>query len=67
MSDSGSMMVPAEKVPVLCEVDLLVCGGGPAGVCAAVAAARAGARVLLVGRHGFIGGKTPAGGGASWD
>ncbi|HOM81950.1 MAG TPA: FAD-dependent oxidoreductase [Armatimonadota bacterium] len=66
MSDSGSVMVPAEKVPVLCEVDLLVCGGGPAGVCAAVAAARAGARVLLVERHGFFGGMTTAGGVTIW-
>lgn len=36
--------------------DVLVAGGGAAGVGAAVAAARAGARVLLVERHGYLGG-----------
>ena len=37
-------------------VDILVCGGGPAGVCAAIAAARNGARVLLVERGNCLGG-----------
>ncbi|MBN9460379.1 MAG: FAD-dependent oxidoreductase [Burkholderiales bacterium] len=41
-----------------CEV--LVAGGGMAGVCAAVAAARAGARTLLVERIGFLGGAATA-------
>lgn len=40
--------------------DLLVCGGGPAGVMAAVAAARLGARVGLVERYGFLGGMATA-------
>jgi hypothetical protein len=38
------------------DVDVLVCGGGPAGLGAAAAAARAGARTLLVERYGFFGG-----------
>lgn len=38
------------------EVDVLVAGGGPAGVGAAIAAARAGGRTLLVERHGSFGG-----------
>jgi len=37
-------------------VDVLVCGGGPAGVAAAVQAARQGAKVLLVERYGRLGG-----------
>ncbi len=40
--------------------DVLVCGGGPSGVMAAVAAARAGAQVLVVERHPFPGGSSTA-------
>ena len=46
----------AQQIPVFAEVDVLVCGGGVAGVAAAVAAARQGARTLLVERAGFLGG-----------
>lgn len=52
---------PARELPVLADVDVLVVGGGPAGVCAAVGAARAGARTFLVERHGFLGGMWTAG------
>ncbi len=38
------------------ETDVLVCGGGPAGIAAALTAARQGARVLLVERYGRLGG-----------
>lgn len=41
--------------------DVLVCGGGPAGIAAAVAAARNGADTLLVERYGFLGGMATAG------
>ena len=40
------------------EPDVLVVGGGPAGLCAAVAAARSGARTMLVEKNGFCGGST---------
>ncbi len=47
---------PERKIPVVAEVELLVCGGGVAGVAAAIAAARVGAQVLLIERYGFLGG-----------
>ncbi len=40
----------------MASVDLLVCGGGFAGVAAAVCAARTGARVMLLEKYGFLGG-----------
>lgn len=36
--------------------DVIVCGGGPAGVCAAISAARAGVKTLLIERNGMLGG-----------
>jgi hypothetical protein len=48
------------RTPLLTEVDVVVLGGGPAGVCAAVAAARLGSSVLLVERYGFLGGTATA-------
>ena len=50
----------AADVPVIADVDVAVYGGGPAGVCAAIGAARAGARALLVERYAFLGGTATA-------
>lgn len=47
---------PAREIPVIEEPDVLVCGGGPAGVAAALAASRAGAKTLLVERYNHLGG-----------
>jgi succinate dehydrogenase/fumarate reductase flavoprotein subunit len=46
----------AARYPVLDSVDVLVAGGGPAGIGAAMGAARAGAKTLLVENHSFFGG-----------
>ncbi len=51
---------PAKQVKVLERFDVAVLGGGPAGVCAATAAARMGRKVILVERHGFLGGMATA-------
>lgn len=53
---------PARRVELFDEVDVLVVGGGPAGIAAAVSAARLGARTLLLERYGFLGGMGTAGG-----
>ncbi|HEV7665542.1 MAG TPA: FAD-dependent oxidoreductase, partial [Chloroflexota bacterium] len=48
------------ELPVSRDADVLVIGGGPAGIGAAVAAARTGARTVLVERYGFLGGNATA-------
>jgi len=47
---------PASRYPVLDTVDVLVVGGGPAGIGAALGAARTGASTLLVENQSFFGG-----------
>ena len=47
---------PARQVPVVEDTDVLVAGGGPAGIAAALAAAREGARTVLIERYGYLGG-----------
>ncbi len=49
-------MMDYETLPILAESDIIVCGGGTAGVFAAVAAAEAGADVLLLEQSGCVGG-----------
>lgn len=57
---SGSWTEPARTLPVLATPEVLVVGGGIAGIGAACAAARAGADTLLVERMGFLGGTLTA-------
>lgn len=51
-----SITEPARQTPVIAEADVVVLGGGPAGIAAAAAAARTGASTILLERYGFLGG-----------
>ena len=53
---------PARSTPVFGEYDVVILGGGPAGIIAAAAASRNGARSLLIERYGFLGGMGTAAG-----
>ncbi|MBR1967434.1 MAG: FAD-dependent oxidoreductase [Lentisphaeria bacterium] len=50
-----------KKIPVSEMFDVVVCGGGPAGIGAAIAAAENGAKTALIERFGFPGGMATAG------
>ncbi len=52
---------PSRRLPVIAECDVLVVGGGPGGIGAAIAAARNGATTILVERFGSFGGTWTAG------
>jgi hypothetical protein len=51
----------ARDIPSASDADVIVCGAGPAGVTAAITAARAGAKVRLFEVHGCLGGVWTAG------
>ena len=53
---SSVIIEPEKKLAVYGEYDVLVCGGGVAGIAAALAAARQGAKVLLLEREYMLGG-----------
>ncbi len=54
-------LIDYTKLPVLYDVDVLVVGGGPAGVAATVTSAELGMSTLLVEKYGFCGGSAVAG------
>jgi len=60
-ADLGSHHEPARDIPVYRACDVLVVGGGPSGTAAAVAAARAGADVVLLERYNHLGGLSTGG------
>jgi hypothetical protein len=59
---AASVHEPARETSVFAETEVLVLGGGPAGIAAAASAAAAGRRAMLVERYGFLGGMGTAAG-----
>ncbi|MDB5851378.1 MAG: FAD-dependent oxidoreductase [Rhodoferax sp.] len=57
-----SLSEPARQTPVFGHFDVVVLGGGPAGIAAATAAARRGQHTLLLENYGFLGGMGTAAG-----
>lgn len=61
MQEKKTYTEPARELPVSCEVDVLVCGGGPSGIAAAVSAAKNGVSVMLIERFNCLGGQGTVG------
>ncbi|MEO8247765.1 MAG: FAD-dependent oxidoreductase [Burkholderiales bacterium] len=53
---------PSRQTPIFGEWEVVVLGGGPAGIAAAASAASGGQRTLLIERYGFLGGMGTAAG-----
>ena len=53
--------MPSPRIPVAGQAQVIVAGGGPAGVCAAIAAARNGAKTVLLEKSGCLGGTWTSG------
>ena len=58
--EGDRIVEPARATPVARDVDVLVCGGGLSGIGAALGAARAGAKTLIVERNASFGGPATA-------
>ncbi len=56
-----SHLETAKRIPAYGDYDVVVCGGGSAGFIAAIAAAKRGAKTILIERYGFLGGTATAG------
>jgi ribulose 1,5-bisphosphate synthetase/thiazole synthase len=61
MGGANTVHEAAREIPVLGEYDVVVCGGGLGGTAATLAAARAGAKTLLIERNSSLGGVATAG------
>ena len=61
MTNRDTIAEPAGQVPIVRRADLVVVGGGPAGIAAAVAGARSGLSVTLLERYAYLGGLASGG------
>ena len=55
-NDVTCLIEPSRNTPIVNESDVIVCGGGPAGIAAAIASARQGAKTTLIEMYGCLGG-----------
>ena len=62
MAETTTLTEPSRRTEIYGHFDVVVLGGGPAGIAAAAASARAGASTLLIERYGFLGGMGTAAG-----
>lgn len=51
-----TIALPAEHIPITRDIEVAVIGGGPAGIAAAIAASRNGAKTILIEQRGYLGG-----------
>ena len=56
-----NMISYSRELPIIGPFDVLVCGGGPAGIAAAVTAAENGAKVALIEQNSYLGGMATGG------
>lgn len=56
--NAAKWLEPARELPVSAAYDVIVCGAGPAGCAAALAASRYGCKTLIVEKYGYAGGAT---------
>src|SRR5580698_5998722 len=61
MTNRDTIAEPEGQIPIVRRADLVVVGGGPAGIAAAVAGARAGLSVVLLERYAYLGGLASGG------
>jgi len=61
-TNAAFLTEPARETPVGGDYEVVVLGGGPAGIAAAAAAAKHGRSTLLIERYGFLGGMGTAAG-----
>ena len=54
--NNKSINEPERQIEVVKEAEVVVVGGGPAGIAAAIASARNGAETVLLERYGHLGG-----------
>ena len=59
---ADTLLEPAKSTPLYGEYEVVVLGGGPAGIAAAIAAGRSGRSTLVIERYGFMGGAGTAAG-----